>query len=78
MWGAGVHWTPLRSRSTDRAGRRDPSSPTFSVDKLVYYCVFGRVKTPPYHIHSVRQTQNYQTEQYAELIFCSVDKTVYK
>ncbi|MBQ8503077.1 MAG: TnpV protein [Clostridia bacterium] len=22
-WGAGVRWTPLQSRSTDRAGRRD-------------------------------------------------------
>ena len=22
-WGAGVRWTPLRSRSTDQAGRRD-------------------------------------------------------
>ena len=30
--GAGVQWTPLRSRSTDRAGRRDlePSRPVWA------------------------------------------------
>ncbi len=43
-WGAGVRWTPLRSRSTDRGGSRDIAHAVCSIKNI------GRTKALPYNI----------------------------
>ena|GEM_PF-6145748 len=47
--GAGVLWTPLRSRSTDRAGRRDRRKACGNPFHTPRHCEHRKVRGNPFH-----------------------------